>query len=98
MAPGVRRFQVQGPGGESEVVVTFAGGCVTYRQNPALAHRLRFWSGLSARWSSGPVTSCARPFDAGLTAGSSSTPKRAANTGGRSVVLYHLVVEQDTAG
>jgi tRNA A-37 threonylcarbamoyl transferase component Bud32/membrane-associated phospholipid phosphatase len=34
IAPGVRRFQLQGPAGTSQVVVVFPGGCVTYRPGP----------------------------------------------------------------
>jgi tRNA A-37 threonylcarbamoyl transferase component Bud32 len=36
IAPGVRRFQTQGPGRVSEVVDVFPGGCVTYRPGPDL--------------------------------------------------------------
>jgi tRNA A-37 threonylcarbamoyl transferase component Bud32/membrane-associated phospholipid phosphatase len=34
VAPGVRRFQIGGPPGRSEVVDVFPGGCVTYRPDP----------------------------------------------------------------
>jgi len=34
IAPGVRRFQVEGPRGTPEVVDVFPGGCVTYRPEP----------------------------------------------------------------
>ncbi len=34
LAPGIRRFQTEGPAGTSEVVDVFPGGCVTYRPGP----------------------------------------------------------------
>jgi hypothetical protein len=34
VAPGVRRFQTQGPAGTPQVVDVFPGGCVTYRPEP----------------------------------------------------------------
>jgi hypothetical protein len=34
VAPGVRRFRVEGPGGTPEAVDVFPGGCVTYRPEP----------------------------------------------------------------
>ncbi|HEX6655656.1 MAG TPA: hypothetical protein VF153_05525, partial [Candidatus Limnocylindria bacterium] len=34
IAPGVRRFQIEGSGGSPEVVDVFPGGCVTYRPGP----------------------------------------------------------------
>jgi tRNA A-37 threonylcarbamoyl transferase component Bud32 len=36
IAPGVRRFQIEGSGGSPEVVDVFPGGCVTYRPGPDL--------------------------------------------------------------
>jgi tRNA A-37 threonylcarbamoyl transferase component Bud32/membrane-associated phospholipid phosphatase len=34
LAPGVRRFQIQGPASTPEVVDVFPGGCVTYQPEP----------------------------------------------------------------
>jgi tRNA A-37 threonylcarbamoyl transferase component Bud32/membrane-associated phospholipid phosphatase len=34
IAPGVRRFQLEGPASTPEVVDVFPGGCVTYQQEP----------------------------------------------------------------
>ena len=36
VAPGVRRFQVQGPAGTAEAADLFPGGCVTYRTEPGI--------------------------------------------------------------
>jgi hypothetical protein len=36
VAPGVRRFQTQGPASTPEVVDVFAGGCVIYRPEPGI--------------------------------------------------------------
>jgi hypothetical protein len=34
VAPGVRRFQIEGPASTSGLVDVFPGGCVTYRPEP----------------------------------------------------------------
>jgi len=36
IAPGVRRFQTQGPAGPAPVVDVFPGGCLTYRPEPGI--------------------------------------------------------------
>ena len=36
VAPGVRRFQVEGPAGTAEAADVFPGGCVTYRTEPGI--------------------------------------------------------------
>jgi tRNA A-37 threonylcarbamoyl transferase component Bud32/membrane-associated phospholipid phosphatase len=36
VAPGVRRFQVQGPAGTAQAADVFPGGCVTYQSEPGI--------------------------------------------------------------
>ena len=36
VAPGVRRFQTQGPASTPQVVDVFPGGCVTYQPEPGI--------------------------------------------------------------
>jgi hypothetical protein len=36
IAPGVRRFQIEGPASTPEVVDVFRGGCVTYLPDPGI--------------------------------------------------------------
>jgi hypothetical protein len=80
VAPGVRRFRIEGPASTPEVVDVFPGGCVTYRLGPGAGAAAALLDQAKRAVTYRTGDDCARLSDAALAAGSSLTPKATAST------------------